>query len=81
MPSAVLDTDGKLDEGFPALSDGHSRRQGLLCYWSPNILVAWETPQRDTVSPSPLIEHGMSTLLRHKCKGILLSEKEISPTR
>lgn len=41
--------------------------------WLPGRL------QRDTVSPSPLMEYGMSALLRRKCRGILLSENETSP--
>lgn len=53
----------------------------MLHYWYPNILVAWETPQRNTVSPLPLIEHGMSALVKHECRGILFSENEISPRR
>lgn len=47
--------------------------------WYQNILVAWETVQRDKVSPLHLIECGMSSLLRHENRGALLRADEISP--
>lgn len=62
MPSAVLDTVWELvplKRGIVMETVGSNG-------WYQNILVAWETPQKDKVSPLCMIECGMSTLLRHK---------------
>lgn len=75
MPSAVLDTVWEL----PPLSRGAVMETVESSGWYQNILVAWETPQRDKVSPLHLIECGMSSLLKHENRGTLLRENEISP--
>lgn len=62
MPSAVLDTVWKL----PPLNWGAVMGTVESSGWHQNILVAWETPQRDKVSPLHLIECGMSSLLSMK---------------
>lgn len=77
MPSAVLDIVWEL----VPLNWGTVMETVESSSWYQNILVAWETPQRDKVSPLHLIECGMSTLLRHKNREILLRENEVSPRR
>lgn len=62
MPRAVLDTVWEL----VPLSQGAVMETVGSNSWCQNILVAWETPQKDKVSPLCMIECGMSTLLRQE---------------